>query len=316
MHESCQYKRNGDVIMKKTFCALLAIILLLGVTACASNDPPDESIKDAPEYIASVFNKMNELAKENKFTFKAWGYIDDKYTGDSFVLAYTGKDAKGIPDFSLKFQHDPAQGMAITGIFQDDEVQRPAFLKDIITALMMTVKPSLSLENARTETETFMNSRPTKTSDTRYSERIQLGEYTMWMEAIAGGNNHDRLQESLNLRKTDQMFFDAPEKREDYAVLSKDTVQEAVTSSREKYQITGKVNDFKLSSWGDYSSCEVEDSNGQKVTVIYNYGFYPVNFEIGKTYTFFGESIFYMDVLNFVEDRDIRIPCIRLTYAE
>lgn len=134
-----------------------------------------------------------------------------------------------------------------------------------------------------------MNSRPTKTSDTRYSERIQLSEYTMWMEAIAGGHNHDR---------------------------SKDTVQEAVTSSREKYQITGKVNDFKLSSWGDYSSCEVEDSNGQKVTVVYNYGFYPVNFEIGKTYTFFGESIFYMDVLNIVEDRDIRIPCIRLTYAE
>lgn len=301
--------------MKRFLCVILAVVLLCGGAGCAGGETPDDSIKDAPEFIANMFNQMNELAKKNNFKFKAWGY-DEGVSGPSFVLQYTGKDAKDVSLLSFSFQNetDPSNGFYVSGIFQDQEEQRPDYLQDIITALMMTLKPSLSLQDALTAMQKLMDSRPTKTSETRYSDIVEMEGYKLWFEANSEAKSSDNFQESFNLRKSDKLFFEAPEDASGYIALTAD--QEVSTSGGIKYQITGKVNNFKLSKWETYSLCEVEGKDGQKAIIATDFGFFPIEFEIGKTYTFFGESVSLMSIVDLAKEHDINIPYLYLTYAE
>lgn len=74
--------------MKKCVCVFLVTLILCSVAGCSGSKKTDESIKDAPEYIANMFNTMNKIAKENNFKFTACDYRDnsDYY---SFSLQYT-----------------------------------------------------------------------------------------------------------------------------------------------------------------------------------------------------------------------------------
>jgi len=282
------------IVLKKILCAILAGVLIIMASSCQKNAPPvDESIKNAPEHISGLFNALNKLALEHKFDFRASNYAESTFAETvmrNFNFQYKGEGDKDVPLLSFNFWQGSDLNFSSIGIFKEDEEKRPEYFKDIVTAIIMYIEPDLSLEAAVSKTQGLFDSRPSATTDTRYSDILEIGGYKMWFET--GRNSAltaTRFSDSFHVRKTDKMSQEHLINNNQFTLLTKDNAEFA-SIAIDMYMFTGKVNDFILTDWDYLSSCEVEDAEGQKAVITYDYGSCPVVFEIGKTYTFYGAS--------------------------
>lgn len=278
--------------MKKLVCFYVAIIFMFSMIGCAKEEAPDESIKDAPEFIADLFNGMNDLAKEHDFKFKAYDY-SASIIDLSFLFQYTVKvpSEERHPILSFSFDDEnPSAGLSVIGIWQDHEEDRPEYLNDIITALIMTIEPSLSLQDARDETQKLMDSRPTKDSETRYGDTVEVGDYTLWFMTYSDTKLQDSCQLCFEMKKSAELLGGVPENKDEYTVLTKEYISEALSSGN-KVQVTGTVTDCYIPEWDQYSGCKVQSNDGQMFLFAYDYGYEPIEFKVGDTFTFFGETV-------------------------
>lgn len=62
--------------MKKLLAFSVCAAVLFSLAGCQKKfeEPVDDSIQDAPAYVAGIYNQMNDLAKKHNLSFRAYHY--------------------------------------------------------------------------------------------------------------------------------------------------------------------------------------------------------------------------------------------------
>lgn len=269
--------------MKKLLAFSVCAAVLFSLAGCQKKfeEPVDDSIQDAPAYVAGIYNQMNDLAKKHNLSFRAYHYNEITSPEFGIMRAEVGESyIAGNP--SVQFWRDSERGFQVNVGYEDRDKERPQVLKDVVTASVMITDSTLSLEDAKVKMEELCGSRPTASSESRYGKVVESGDFKLWFSM-----DSDKESESFYVVKKDAMFLWYEEKSA-YKELNKSVAEQAKWENGNRYKVTAKVDDFILSNWKDYSSSKVTGSDGQSYIVAYDYGKHPVQFETGKTYTFYG----------------------------
>lgn len=270
--------------MKKLLAFSVCAAVLLSLAGCQKKfeEPVDESIQDAPAYVAGIYNQMNDLAKKHNLSFRALNYSDIALPEFGILRAEVGESGNTARNPYVQFWEDSERGFQVIVRDEERDKERPQVLKDVVTASVMITDSTLSLEDAKAKMEELCGSRPTASSESRYGKVVESGDFKLWFSM-----DSDKESESFYVVKKDAMFLWYEEKSA-YKELNKSVAEQAKWESGNRYKVTAKVDDFILSNWKDYSSSKVTGSDGQSYIVAYDYGKHPVQFETGKTYTFYG----------------------------
>ena len=281
--------------MKKLFCGILAVVLILGCLAgcgqgTSTTSKPDVSSSyssisevsskeddNIPDFVKNIYQKFYDLEQENNFGYKI----------------INSPEPYGKDGFSFEINLDPDSIDFEVSFFGFEGVVRKSFdlqylndsvdvsnVRDYITAVFLSTDNSLTLDQAKEKMQSLINSYTGKD----FSSVVESGEYLVFIEpfdsdsTIIRAKHKDEIFPNVDTSQyTDVHFssYNAPELNKGINVCVK-----------------GSVIDHKRQHSGDGVLCvdylTIKASDGNEYRLNYFFSSNPINFEIGKSYTFYG----------------------------
>ena len=288
--------------MKKMLSILLSAILFFGCFAGCGQETypiskPDVSSSyssiievsskeddNIPDFVRGTYQKFYDLERENNFGYKIIN-SPGPYGKDGCSLEINlDPDSIDFEVSFLGFEGVVRKSFELQYLNKSVDV---ANVRDYITATFLSTDSSLSLEKAKEKMQTLINSY----TGNDFSSVEESGEYLIFMEPFG----------------SDSTIIHAKHKDEILSKINKDEYKDVDFSSYNapklnkgsKVYIEGTVVDHERKNPGDSVTCidyiTIKASDGNEYRLSYNFFSIPVEFEIGASYTFYGNIAISQD---------------------
>lgn len=298
--------------MKKVLIFLFCAVMCVALVACGegSGETPSENIngqlgdvmndvnsesnedtfagenetgskEDVPEHIQNFYNLLKEYTENNEVSFYLEG--NGPFYEDPYFCIEINDDPDNLST-NINFHVDDEM-KADKSFFMFFNIQEDnQMVKDFICAALYATNPQKSVSTIKKEMQELVNS----CNEETYSIVLDNGDCVFFLEPV-----NDILDTStLHVRYKDEYYLGIdPYSKDDYSELIFENALSEMNKGDRVY-FSGKAiesgyEDLYGHGWKDnFVKIELED--GKIIYVTYDFKYSPVQFDLGKVYSFYG----------------------------